>query len=122
VGFVRVRGPLGTGGSPIHCLTGRQVSKVGVNRSRMKSRTSSLVAVTHMAGPGSSAIAQQTQFITVWVFAFCAAHCTAMSRIALLEKSSITARTQGEASERQRTGRGEVSSTWTCSSHHSQGG
>jgi hypothetical protein len=27
-----------------------------------------LVADTHLAGPGSSAMAQHAQFITVWVF------------------------------------------------------
>lgn len=45
-----------------------------------------------------------------------------MSRTALLARSSMTARTQGDASERQRSGRGGVSSTWMCSSHHSHGG
>ena len=45
-----------------------------------------------------------------------------MSRTVLFAKSSMTARTQGEASERHRPGKGEVSSTWTCSSHHCQGG
>jgi hypothetical protein len=109
-------------GSAIRVFTGLHDSNVGVSRSRMKSRNSSLVAVTHIAGPGSSAMAQQAQFITVWVLALCAAHCTAMSRIPLLAKSSITARTQGEASDRHRPGIGEVSSTLTCSSHHCQGG
>ena len=106
----------------MRAFTGAQSSKVGVNRSRRKSRSSSLVAVTHIAGPGSSAMAQQAQFMTVWVLALWAAHWTAMSRMALLAKSSITERTQGEASDRQRPGSGEVSSTRTCSSHHCHGG
>ena len=109
-------------GSPILALTGRQFSKVGVNLSRTKSRSSSLVDVTHSPGPGSSLMAQQAQQITVWVFEDWAAHWTAMSRMALFEKSSMTARTQGEESDRQRPGMGEDSSTWTNSSHHCHGG
>jgi hypothetical protein len=81
-----------------------------------------LVAVTRMAGPGSSAMAQQAQFMTVWVLALWAAHWTAMSRTVLLAKSSMTARTQGEASDRHRPGKGDVSSTVRCSSTHCQGG
>ncbi len=67
-------------------------------------------------------MAERAQSITVWFLALSAAHSTAMSRMALLAKSSITDRTHGEASDRQRPGRGEVSSTRTCSSHHCQGG
>ena len=52
-------------GSAMRAFTGTQSSKVGVSRSRRKSRNSSLVAVTHIAGPGSSAMAQQAQFMTV---------------------------------------------------------
>jgi len=37
-------------------------------------------------------------------------------------KSVATTRTQVKASERQRPGRGEVSSTWTCSLHHCHSG
>lgn len=88
----------------------------------MKPRSSSLVAVTHIAGPGSSAIAQHAQHMTVWVFDDSAAHCTVMSRMPLLAKFSMTALTHGDESDRQRPGMGEDSSTCTCSSHHCHGG
>jgi len=67
-------------------------------------------------------MAQQARFMTVWVLALWAAHWTAMSLIALLAKSSITEWTYGEASERQRPGRGDLSSTRTRFSHQCQGG
>src|SRR5436190_20853138 len=81
-----------------------------------------MLAVTHIAGPGSSPIAQHAQFRIVCVLEDCAEHITAMSLMRLSAKASINSITHGDESERHRPGIGEVSSTKTCSSHHCHGG
>lgn len=55
--------------------------------------------------------------VTVWVFALCAEHLTAV----VMARDSITSRTQGELEERHGPGIGEVLSTMMCCSAHSHG-
>src|SRR6185436_6060931 len=75
----------------------------------------------HMAGPGSSETHQQARLRKVCVLEDCAEHLMAMSLTRLSATTSIASLTQGELSERQRPGMGEVLSTTMCDSHHCQG-
>src|SRR6266700_6590198 len=101
--------------------TGRQFLKVGATRSRTKVSASSLAAMTHIAGPGSSETHQQARLRKVCVLEDCAEHLMAMSLTRLSATASIGSLTQGELSERQRPGMGDVLSTTICDSHHCQG-
>ena len=95
----------------IWAATGAQALTAGENRSRTKSFTSSFAAITHIAGPGSSLIAQQARLRTVWVFDDWAEHRTAMSLNPLSANTSINSFTQGDESARHRPGIGDVLST-----------
>jgi len=93
----------------------------GIIRSLANFSASSSFDVTHIHGPGSSAISQHRQAIIVSVLALCAEHMMDRVLTLLSAKTSMNSRTHGEFADFHLPGNGETE-TIKLSSAHCHGG